>query len=333
MNTNSPFVIRFFCTIFNSTMEEIWKKMKESGLEYGVVGQETCPTTGKRHFHVYGRYEKKKRITAIGKLYGCHIEYIKKHPVTKEYMNYEAQEYCKKDGVYKEFGTPEPAVTREAKPCPFVTCIDLARAGNLDAIRTDFPKMFVIHLAKWKLISGEVQAKEMFPNRKCLWIHGLSGIGKSRWVSTNFPSAYRKNAGEIHFERYRDEQTVVIEDIMPDHRKEWLHPMLMISDIYAYMPKVRYGSVCLRHQLLIVTSNYTIEEVFPFDNSRGGQSPWQRRFIQVHAVAWADQENDLLIKIGTSIFFVCLTGHLLTHYYITLDENAPYKWSGLKGLD
>lgn len=293
--------------------------MKDSGLEYGVVGQEICPTTNRVHFHVFGRYTKKKRLTAIGKLYGCHIECIKKHPVTKEYMYYEAQQYCKKDGIYKEFGIPEPETIRECKPCPFVSCISLARANKLDEIREQYPKMFVLHLNKWKTISGEEQSKEMFPNRKCIWIQGLSGIGKSRWVSVNFPSAYRKNAAEIHFERYQNEKVIVIEDMMPEHRKEWLYPMLMTSDIYAYMPKIRYGSVCLRHQLLIVTSNYSIEEVFPFDNSRGGQSPWQRRFIQVTAHGWSEQENDLLIKVEHSLFFVCLKGYLLTHYFISLD--------------
>jgi len=300
-------------------MEEIWKIVKESGVEYAILCKEICPTTGTEHLHLFGRYAKKRRLTAIGKLLGCHIEYIKRHPITKEYMYYEAQEYCRKDGLYKEFGTPEPEAIRETKPCPFVTCIDLARAGNFDRIREDFPKMYVIHLTKWKAIFAEVQSKIQYPNRKCLWIHGLSGIGKSRWVSTNFPSAYRKNAGETHFERYQGERVVVIEDMLPDHRKDWLHQMLMISDIYSFMPKVRYGSVCLKHELLIITSNYTLEECFPFDNSRGGQSPWQRRFIQVHAMAWADQQNDLLIKLGTSIFYVCLTGWLLTHHQITFD--------------
>jgi len=324
-NTNSAFVTRFFCTIFNKTMAEIWELLRKSGVEYGVVGQEICPKTKSIHFHVFGRYEKKRRLTAIGKHFGCHIEYIKKHPQTQEYMYYEAQEYCKKDGLFQEFGIPEPEASREVKPCPFVTCINLAMAGKFDEIRTDFPKMYVIHLTKWKAIFAEVQSKIQFPNRKCLWIHGLSGIGKSRWVQTNFPSAYRKNAGEVHFERYAGEKVVVIEDFLPDHRKEWSHQMLMISDIYSFMPKVRYGSVCLRHELLIVTSNYSLEECFPFEQGRGGISPFQRRFIVVHAMAWAEQENDLLIKVGNSIFFVCLTGWLLTHHYITFEyPESPY---------
>ena len=255
----------------------------------------------------------------MGKLFGCHIEEIKRHPLTKRPMWYESCQYVKKDGKFVEEGlAPLPPTTEDEKPCPFVECINLARQNNLDEIREKFPKMFVIHLAKWKTISSEEQCKEMFPQRKCLWIHGLSGVGKSRWVSTKFPDAYRKNAEELHFERYRNENTVVIEDLMPEHAKQWTYPILMCSDIYAYMPKVRYGSVCLRHDLLVVTSNYSLEEVFP-DQGRGGVSPWQRRFIEVHAVGWAEEENDLLIKIGHSIFFVALVGHLLTHYQIILN--------------
>jgi len=299
-------------------MEEIWKIVRESGVEYAILCEETCPRTLKKHLHLFGRYAKKRRLTAIGKLFGCHIEYIKRHPQTGEFMYYEAQEYCRKDGLYKEFGIPEPEAPREVKQCPFVACINLAKDGRLDRIRDEYPKMFVLHLTKWKIIAGEEQSKDMFPNRKCLWIRGKSGIGKSRWVSTNCPDAYRKNANEEHFERYQNEDIVVIEDIMPDHRKMWNHHMLMISDIYPYMPKIRYGSVCLKHNLLVVTSNYSIEEVFPHDSSRG-KSPWQRRFIEVTAVEWDDKREDLIVLNPNPLTPFDLTytliGYLLFHYH------------------
>lgn len=311
------FIKHFFATCFKTAFEFLRIKLAQLNPIRYTIGREKCPTTGEEHFHIFCEMEKKRRFSAVGKLLGCHIEPIKKHPLSKEYMYFESQQYCKKDGDWIQFGPPVEEVLRETKPCPFVECISLARDGKLDEIRDNYPKMFVIHLTKWKIISAEVQSKEMFPNRKCLWIHGLSGIGKSRWVSTNFPDAYRKNAEEVHFERYRNERIVVIEDMMPHHRKEWLYPLLMCSDIYAFMPKVRYGSVCLRHDILIVTSNYALHEIFPFDESRGGPSPWQRRFIEIHAMAWAEEENDLLIKIGTSIFYQCLIGYLLTHYYIS----------------
>jgi len=313
----SDFVTCFFMTIFEKSIDTVKGILSTLDPDYWVIGEEICPSTGRKHLHAYVRLKKKRRFSAMGKLFGCHIENIKQHPVSKEQMHYESMQYCKKDGKFQEFGVGPQPKSAEIKPCPFVACIDLARGDKLDEIREKYPKMFVLHLTKWRIISGEVQSKEMFPNRKCIWIHGQSGIGKSRWVSTNFPDAYRKNAEEVHFERYRNERIVVVEDMMIHHRKDWLYPMLMCSDIYAFMPKVRYGSVCLRHQVFIVTSNYSISEIFPFDESRGGVSPWQRRFIEVQAVGWAEDQNDLLIKIGTSIFYQCLIGYLLIHYYVS----------------
>lgn len=312
------FVTHFFMTLFNyKSNEEIMGMIKTLDPVRAIVCNETCPKTGRLHFHAYVQLRKKRRFSAMGKLFKCHIEEIRKHPVSKEPMYFETWEYCKKDGQYIELGIPPESSLREAKPDPFVTCIDLARQNNLDEIRDLFPKMYVLHLTKWKMIAGESQTKEIYPNRRCLWIHGLSGIGKSRWVTTNFPLAYRKNAEEIQFERYKGEKVIVIEDMMPHHRKDWLHPLLMASDIYPYMPKIRYGSVCLTHELLIVTSNYRLDEIFPHDPSRG-ISPWQRRFIELHAIAWYEDENDLLIKVGNNIFYFCLKGYLLTHYFITL---------------
>lgn len=314
------FVTTFFMTVFEKSGDEIKGIISTLDPDYYCIStKEVCPSTGRMHYHAYVRLKKKRRFSAMGRLFGCHIEPIKPHPVSKEPMHYETMQYTKKEGCFAEFGIPPQPRSENTKPCPYRECIDLARAGNLDQIRDNFPKMYVHHLSKWRDIHGTEQCKVQFLNRKCLWIHGLSGVGKSRWVQTKFPNAYRKNAEEQHFERYRNEEVVVIEDMMPHHRAHWTHPLLMCSDIYAYMPKVRYGSVCLKHKLLIVTSNYSIDECFPHDASRGGPSPWQRRFIEVHAMAWAEEENDLLIKVGHSLFFQLLLGYLLEHHFMVID--------------
>jgi len=313
----SSFLRIFFLTSFESK-EIVIAKIKLLNPTYWVVGEEVCPTTGKIHQHVYAELDKQRRFTALGHHFGCHVEPIKKHPETKKPMYYQAMMYVKKDGKFEEYGTPpekpeEPTEKKRKREDIFVDCIKYARLNNLKQIRIEYPIEYVTHLPKWRMIAAELKNTTSIYNRKCLWIHGKSGIGKSRWASVTFPKAYRKNAMEEHFERYSDQDTIIIEDMLPEHKKSWNYLLLMISDIYAFTAKIRYGSVPLKHNTLIVTSNYSIEEIFPF--REGETSPWRRRFIELEVNQWSDKANDLIIK-DNKMWPSYLRNILIEHYLI-----------------
>lgn len=311
----SEFIRIMFMTVFNKSLDEVVGIISTLETERWAAGQEICPKTGKLHIHVYLELSKKRRFSAMGKLFGCHVEDIKKHPVSKRPMYREAWDYTIKDGVYKTKGEgPQPTDNEEVEN-KFVTCIELAREGKFSEIRDRYPGMYVCHLAKWKQIFAEEQNKEEVPDRRCIWLWGKAGIGKSRWVFQHYPNAYRKNAEETHFERYNREEVICIEDFLPEHRSCWKHPLLLISDRYPCMLRVRYGSACLQHKVLICTSNYRINEIFPHDPARGGESPWQRRFIEIEVTKWNDSKNDLEIR-SPDIFTNYLRNMLFKYYII-----------------
>jgi len=95
-----------------------------------------------------------------------------------------------------------------------------------------------------------------------MWITGESGSGKSYYARTaeKRENIYLKMMNKW-WDGYRDEPVVILDDMAPDHNyiayylKIWL-------DRYAYMGEVKGGVMAMRPSKIIITSQYTIEEVF-----------------------------------------------------------------------
>ena len=94
------------------------------------------------------------------------------------------------------------------------------------------------------------------------WIVGPPGTGKSTYVHQKYPGAYKKG-----FTRwwcgYRDDdeghQTVLLDDLHP----RWSEKELLKNwaDLFAFVAETKGGSMLIRPARIVVTSNYTIEQV------------------------------------------------------------------------
>lgn len=107
------------------------------------------------------------------------------------------------------------------------------------------------------------------------WHHGEAGTGKSRTVREAYPDAYIKGANKW-WDHYAGEKVVIIEDLGPQminavHLKCW-------SDRYAFACEGKGYSMKIRPEKIIITSNYTIDEVYP---EKQNYDPLLRRF-RVH---------------------------------------------------
>lgn len=109
------------------------------------------------------------------------------------------------------------------------------------------------------------------------WHYGLTGSGKSWYARTTYPDAYKK-LNSKWFESYKGEPVILLEDLgmshlyLGDHLKIW-------ADKYGFRAEVKYASVVLRPEKIIVTSNYHPSELWPDKNV---SDPILRRFKLVH---------------------------------------------------
>ena len=176
-------------------------------------------------------------------------------------------DYCSKDGDFTEFGT-RPMERREAGRRGGEMEIErweeawtAAKEGRIEDIPAD------IRLRHYgtilKVTSRYQQPPEELDSLDNLWIVGEHGTGKSTWVHRTHPGAYKKGFNKW-WDGFREDEpghkTVLLDDLHPKFtEKEMLKNW---ADVFPFQAEIKGGSMTIRPERIIVTSNYHPSEVF-----------------------------------------------------------------------
>lgn len=222
---------------------------------YAICGDETAPTTGQTHFQGYVQFLVKQRLGSLKRL--PHGQQIHWEPARgDERANIE---YCSKSGSTRVHGD-EPRVVNGGKreKLRWDKILQDAKSGNFDAID---PKVQVIHHsslmkihAKYRTCPGVIDH-----TTKMLWVWGPTGTGKSRFARSYFEDRRM----EWHYKTtdkwwcgYEGQRGVLIEDIDMQLGKDLAYYLKLWLDIYPFRGEYKGGSMMLRPELIIMTSNY-----------------------------------------------------------------------------
>jgi len=286
---------RHFCFTYNNFKKskkwrsELENSMLALGANYYIWGEEIAPTTGTPHLQGYVQLEKRKAFNVVTKLLpNCHIT-----PClggSQDNVN-----YCNKAcSNVVEFGILRTIARARAKQATdWQILVDLAKANKLDVIMQDNPREYVLYYRTFKQMALD-GLKSSDRARRCVWIYGIPGTGKSRAMAKLFPHAYWKNSNKW-WDGYQGEDTVVLDDLGTPKLYELLKRW---ADRYKVIGEVKGGAVDLSYNNLFVTSNFHPGELGSQDMQVPGVTiqAIERRFEILEAIEWDPLEEDLIVQ-------------------------------------
>jgi len=236
---------------------------------YLIYGKEVA-STGTPHLQGYVRFRTLHTLSGVRKLFPTsHLEPAKGDVIQNV-------TYCSKEGDVFEKGIRPVAQKEkgEGERDRWKRNLDAARSGDLESVDPDIYLRFYRTL---KEIAKDSMARP--PDAEDvngLWIYGPSGCGKSRRARELAPNAYFKMANKW-WDGYQNEEDVILDDLDKTH--ECLgHKLKIWADRYAFIGETKGGALFIRPKNILVTSQYSIEEIFPDDETREALN---RRFKKI----------------------------------------------------
>lgn len=110
-----------------------------------------------------------------------------------------------------------------------------------------------------------------------VWYWGVPGAGKSYLARQRFPKAYLKMANKW-WDGYQQQENVILDEIEKDCKLG--HHLKIWTDSYGFIAEIKGEAVKIRPKNFVITSNYSIEEVFGEDMML--VTALKRRFKVVH---------------------------------------------------
>lgn len=260
---------RSWCFTLNHYVAEDEAHLAKVECQYLVYGREVGPTNGVPHLQGYIYFREAKPLLGVKRVLGPRYHLEPRKGTTSQ-----ATEYCKKDGDFTERGK---ITIRQGADDSFADVIKLAEAGDLETIKSEYPRLFLTHFKTIMSLrafcnvplSGDLEHE---------WWYGPTGTGKSRAVWQRFPEHYAKSVNKW-WDGYYGQDTVVIEEWEP--KNEMTAAKLKIwGDRYPFPAEIKGGTIQkVRPKKIIITSNYSIDQCFPNAEDR---EPLKRRFKQVY---------------------------------------------------
>lgn len=267
--------------------------------KYCVYQHEICPDTGNEHIQGYIQFTSNKSLRTLKKARPTD------HWEIRRGTHEEARNYCMKaasrkpDTVPVEHGT----YTKQGQRVDLETLAEKIRDEHLTVRQVALlaPAKYLQYHRGIRDLVNICAEPYTHPTTRGIWLYGPSGIGKSYLVRETFPDLYIKSQDEW-WQEYDSEEAVLLDDF--DHKgKHLTHELKIWSDRYAFRANVKNSSVQTRYKYFIITSNYTIRELFPPNEDRALYDAISRRFKQhnwdnphfrplIHPDSESDQKTD-----------------------------------------
>lgn len=265
--------VRFFPNFTSFLEEEPF--YDETRIKYLIYGKETCPTTGKNHWQGAVYFFDKVSIKfaqSILKIGNSHMETITKGDELSAIM------YCKKEGNYKEFGTPPHQGHR--KDLESIKNEILSNKLKVKDIIISNPIMYHQYGRTLEKIENiNMRKKFRTTMTKGFWYYGETGTGKSEKAFENYTpeTHYVHNLNGDWWDRYEQQKICIFDEFRGQIKFD---EMLSLCDKHPKFVKVKgKEDIPFTSEIIIVTSSLHPEEIYKNSLSKNDKmKQFYRRF-------------------------------------------------------
>lgn len=265
-------------TINNPTKEDE-EQFKSSKFKYAIFGRETGEQ-GTPHLQGMVSCHSRMLFTSIKK------HFPRANIQSAKDAGYAA--YCKKDGDFIEYGEV-PLTGGQQTKLNWTLALQQAKSQLVNDID---PCLLIRYYNTFNKIASDNAPKvSSIDNLANEWHFGPTGTGKSRLIREKYPDAFIKDADKW-FDGYKDEETLIIEDI-DKYDVKLGRQIKLWGDHYAFPASFKHaGKRDIRPKLVIITSNYTPRQIW--DDSRTYE-PIERRYklIDHTPIDYPLKQNDI----------------------------------------
>lgn len=268
-----------WCFTLNNYDESDCDKLKESdAFKYLICGREVGES-GTPHLQGYVSFKNQIRFNSAKAAFAMlssapHLE-VAKGGIEANFK------YCTKENNYFETGVrpafqgEKGAKGRAAEIQRHEDAFQAAVAGDFDEIPADLRTRYY---GTYQRINRDHQLAEEVKTLDHAevaneWYWGETGTGKSLKARTENPDAYLKMCNKW-WDGYNLQSCAIIEDFDAKHAV-LIHHMKIWADIYPFLGEIKGGTIKIRPQKIIVTSNYHPRDIWSEDSDL---KPILRRF-------------------------------------------------------
>lgn len=269
---------RNFVFTANNYTDKSVDMFNELKCKYIIYGKEVGDS-GTPHLQGFVVFKSAKTLSAAIKClqqchHGTHVEIAR--TIT------DAITYCKKDNDFTERGIPPMSQEEKGEKGKeyYANIVSHAKRGDLTSIEDEAPDAYLRYYRTLKEIAKDNAIRPPdLPDVCGIWIYGPPGTGKSYKARNDYGEYYLKETNKW-WDSYQNEPTVVIDEVERDAGKYLGHYLKKWADRYAFDAEVKGSKIIIRPERIVVTSNYSIEEVFYEDNMMC--QAIKRRYEEVH---------------------------------------------------
>jgi len=256
--TSVPLKVRNVVFTLNNYSATDIARLTELGksVSYLIFGEEVGESQT-RHLQGYVEFSN-PRATGKGwsnmkKLMGeCHFE-------VRRGTAKQAADYCKKDGIFKEFGE----ISRQGERTDWQQATeDILQGRSVVEVIQEQPQLLPAIRALERLQNLNIHPLEREVH--VTWLHGSPGCGKTRYVWDNHPNVYSKPSG-TWWDGYNGEDVLLLDDFEGDIA---FAELLKVLDRYKYRVPVKGGFVGARWTKVFITTNAHPDTFYRFQSNR-----------------------------------------------------------------